>query len=196
VIGAAHESDPMTTTLRAIQRRIVSLGEKAGIATEGVALARALAMTTYRTKAEFAERFAMTPLSADEGITFPAEEYVIARGRDYAARTTPTDFRALTLSLDLHSVRPEDIKVPATLIGVLEDQLVSIEQIRELHRRIGGDVTLVELSSIHGHDSFLNDSEQMAPYIATALRKSGESRTGPIHTAHPVSTSNTFASLQ
>ena len=184
VIGAAHESDPMTTTLRAIQRRIVSLGERAGAATEGVALARALAMTTYRTRTEFVGRFSNKPLSTDEGITFPAEEYVIARGRDYAGRTAPDDFRALTLSLDLHSVRPEDIKVPATLIAVLEDQLVSVEQIRELQRRIGGPATLIELSSVHGHDSFLNDSEQMSPFITTALG------------TQSVPLSKTFASLQ
>ena len=36
VIGAAHESDPLTTTLRAIQRRIVALAETAGAASEGV----------------------------------------------------------------------------------------------------------------------------------------------------------------
>ena len=184
VIGAAHESDPMTTTLRAIQRRIVALGEKAGAAAEGVALARALAMTTYRTRAEFAGRFSNRPLSTDEGITFPAEEYVIARGRDYAARTTPDVFRALTLSLDLHSVRPEDITVPTTLIGVLEDQLVPIEKIRELSQRIGGEATLIELTSIHGHDSFLNASDQMAPFITSAL---GEPA---------LSSSRTFATLQ
>ena len=44
-----------------------------------------------------------------DGVTFPAEEYVIARGRDYATRTTANDFRALTLSVDLHAVAPADI---------------------------------------------------------------------------------------
>ncbi|MDQ3674043.1 MAG: alpha/beta fold hydrolase, partial [Gemmatimonadota bacterium] len=109
VIGAAHESDPMTTTLRSIQRRIVTLAEIAGVESEGVALARALAMTTYRTRAELASRFSMTPRQTDDGVTFPAEEYVIARGRDYAKRTTTSDFRALTLSCDLHAVVPEEI---------------------------------------------------------------------------------------
>ena len=169
VIGAAHESDPLTTTLRAIQRRIVTLAEAAGVPAEGVALARALAMTTYRTRAEFASRFPMTARPTAGGVTFPAEEYVIARGRDYATRTTAHDLRALTLSLDLHSVAPEDITVPATLIGVREDQLVPIDKIRELCARLGASATLIELSSVHGHDSFLNDSGQMAPFIAAAV---------------------------
>lgn len=169
VIGAAHESDPFTTTLRAIQRRIVALGETAGVPADGVALARALAMTTYKTRAEFASRFAMTPAFRDDGVRFPAEEYVIARGRDYAARTTAEDFRALTLSLDLHSVTPEDITVPATLIGVKEDLLVPIDKIRELAARLGATANLIELSSAHGHDSFLNDSAQMTSFIADAV---------------------------
>jgi len=170
-IGAAHESDPLTTTLRAIQRRIVALAETAGTPSDGVALARALAMTTYRTRAEFASRFSMTPFPAGDGVTFPAEEYVIARGRDYATRTTASDFRALTLSLDLHSVRPEDITVPTTLIAVLEDQLVPIDKIRELRARLGSSASLVEVSSIHGHDAFLNDSDRIAPFITDALSR-------------------------
>ena len=171
VIGAAHESDALTTTLRAIQRRIVALGEKAGAPGDGVALARALAMTTYKTRAEFASRFAMTTLPSDDGIVFAAEEYVVARGRDYATRTTPEDFRALTLSCDFHSVVPEEITVPATLIAVKEDLLVPIEKIRELRSRLRVKANLIELSSVHGHDSFLNDSDRMAPFIADAVSR-------------------------
>jgi len=169
IIAAAHESDPMTTTLRAIQRRIVRLAEKAGDPREGVALARALAMTTYRTRAEFAERFSNQPAHNGEETIFPAEEYVISRGDDYADRTRATDFRALTLSLDLHAVTPEDIAVPATIIGVIEDQLVPISAIRELARRLGGPSNLIELSSTHGHDAFLTDTARLAPLIRDAL---------------------------
>ncbi len=169
VISAAHESDPLTTTLRSIQRRIVRLGVEAGDEREGVALARALAMTTYRTRTEFAHRFSNIPEQAGSENVFPAEKYVIARGRDYAGRTAASDFLALTLSLDLHSVTPAKISVPATLIGVREDQLVPIEKIRELHQFLGGPSELVELSSIHGHDAFLADIRMLAPSIAKAL---------------------------
>ena len=172
VISAAHESDPLTTTLRAIQRRIVRLAQDAGNSGEGVALARALAMTTYRTRAEFAQRFSNIPDWSGVEPVFPAEGYVIARGEDYAARTAPNDFVALTLSLDLHAVDPGRIRVPTTLIGIREDALVPIEKMRELQRSIGGAANLVELSSIHGHDAFLADSALLAPEIAKALAKS------------------------
>jgi homoserine O-acetyltransferase len=165
-ISAAHHSDPMATALRAIQRRIVKLS---GNTSEGLALARALAMTTYRTRTEFSARFHNEPNFGETSITFPAEEYVIARGEAYADRATAKDFCAMTLSLDLHAVTPEAIKVPATLIGVVEDQLVSIERIRQLHRRLGGPSRLVELESLFGHDAFLKDAERMAPFITDAL---------------------------
>jgi homoserine O-acetyltransferase len=169
VISAAHQSDPMATALRAIQRRIVRLSEYAGASYEGLALARALAMTTYRTRTEFSARFHNEPNCGEANVTFPAEEYVIARGENYAARTAPKDFCALTLSLDLHAVTPEAIRVPTTLIGIVEDQLVSIERIRQLHRRLGGPSRLIELNSLFGHDAFLKDTDRMAPFIAHGL---------------------------
>jgi homoserine O-acetyltransferase len=58
VISAAHVSHPMTTALRSIQRRIVQLGLDTGTGREALAIARGLAMTTYRTAEEFEERFA------------------------------------------------------------------------------------------------------------------------------------------
>jgi len=170
-ISAAHQSDPMATALRAIQRRIVRLSEDAGALREGLTLARALAMTSYRTRNEFSARFHNEPNADGPHVTFPAEEYVIARGEDFASRIAPKDFCALTLSLDLHAVTPEVIRVPTTLIGVVEDQLVAIERIRQLHRRLGGPSNLIELNSLFGHDAFLKDTDRMAAFIADALEE-------------------------
>ena len=61
VISAAHESHPMATAHRVIQRRIIRMGLAAGTPSDGVALARALGVTTYRTAAEFAARFDVAP---------------------------------------------------------------------------------------------------------------------------------------
>ena len=60
-ISAAHRSDPLATAWRSIQRQIVALGLRHGDATQALALARGLAMTTYRTRDEFAERFQAQP---------------------------------------------------------------------------------------------------------------------------------------
>ena len=65
VVCAAHRTHPMATAVRSVQRAAVSLGADAGDPARGLALARALAMTTYRSAREFEERFSPFALSAD-----------------------------------------------------------------------------------------------------------------------------------
>ncbi|MHB2033392.1 MAG: alpha/beta fold hydrolase, partial [Gemmatimonadaceae bacterium] len=81
VVSAAHESHPMTTAIRAVQRRIVRLGLARGHARESLAVARALAMTTYRSAREFQERFVPGRASCNEdGLTFDVESYLMHHG--------------------------------------------------------------------------------------------------------------------
>lgn len=57
VISAAHESDPLTTASRVLQRRVVELGLATGHSTEALATARGIAMTSYATADEFRRKF-------------------------------------------------------------------------------------------------------------------------------------------
>ena len=170
VIGAAHESHPMSTGLRAFQRRIVELGLDTGRATDGMILARAIAMTTYRTAREFAERFrGSAPETIDGRIVFPVESYLEAAGKRFAAWCPPERFLALSLSSDLHQVDPGAIRVPAVIIAEEGDTLVPEEQLVELSAKLGAPNTLVRLATIHGHDAFLTDSDTINPILARAL---------------------------
>ena len=65
VVCAAHRTHPMATAVRSVQRAAVSLGADAGDPARGLALARALAMTTYRSAREFEERFSPFAAAAD-----------------------------------------------------------------------------------------------------------------------------------
>ncbi|MGE3397557.1 MAG: alpha/beta fold hydrolase, partial [Sphingomonas sp.] len=56
IISAAHEPHPAATAVRELQRRIVALGRETGEEGEALAIARGLAMLTYRTPAEFGQR--------------------------------------------------------------------------------------------------------------------------------------------
>src|SRR6266436_529024 len=56
-IGAADRSHPLATAWRSVQRRIVGFAAACGQPQEGLRLARALAMTTYRSPEELAARF-------------------------------------------------------------------------------------------------------------------------------------------
>ena len=170
VIGAAHESHPMSTGLRAIQRRIVELGLDTGRADDGMILARAVAMTTYRTVREFGDRFrGSVPEDLDGRVVFPVESYLIAAGKRFAAWCPPERFLALSLSSDLHRVDPAAVRVPAVLIAEEADALVPEEQLVELSEKLGAPNTLVRLATIHGHDAFLTDPETINPILADAL---------------------------
>jgi homoserine O-acetyltransferase len=93
----------------------------------------------------------------------------MARGESYAAVYKPEAFVCLSESIDLHRVEPEAIRVPTTLLGVQEDQLVPLSDMRDLRDRHGCNCSLVEISSIYGHDAFLKETEVLRDLLARAL---------------------------
>ncbi len=168
VISAAHASDPAATALRVLQRRVVELGIASGRSAEAVSIARGIAVTSYGTSAEFRARFAGGE-GQDGAPCRRIEEHLLEAGERFARTCAPARFLALSRSLDLHVVRPEDVRVPTTLVCVREDQLVPPAQARELAARLGAPCSLVELESIHGHDAFLKDPLLLARVFAAAL---------------------------
>jgi homoserine O-acetyltransferase/O-succinyltransferase len=165
VISAADRSHPMATAWRCVQRRTVRFAIQQGNAAGGLQLARALAMATYRTAEEFSARFSGAPQRLDGRFVFPVEEYLFARGRDYATRYQPEAFLCLSESIDLHQVDAARINVPTSVVAVREDQLVPIEDMRALVARLPS-ARLHEMSSPHGHDAFLKEAGQLRPEFA------------------------------
>ena len=174
VISAAHESHPMATALRTLQRRAVRLGLESGRVEEGLAIARGIAMTTYRTAEEFAGRFGTIPDRTSTGLRFPVEEYLEHHGASFGRRFSPWSFLCLSESLDLHHVDPDRISTPTTLVAVDTDALVPPWQLRALAERLGGPVRLIEISSIYGHDAFLKEVGAVSDIINRTLGEGGE----------------------
>ncbi|HEY5807962.1 MAG TPA: alpha/beta fold hydrolase, partial [Povalibacter sp.] len=73
VISAADRSHPMATAWRSVQRATVRYALSKNDGPEGLRLARALAMATYRSSAEFATRFDAEPTRIDGRFQFPVE---------------------------------------------------------------------------------------------------------------------------
>lgn len=171
VVSAPHESHPFTTALRTVQRGIARLGAECGRERDGLALARALAMTTYRTADEFAARFApVVPSSRDDDATFAVERYLRRQGERFADRFDARRFVALSRSADLHRVCPERITTPALVVAAAGDALVPEPQLRELARRLAGPARLVRLPARTGHDAFLAEPRNIGRVLAVALR--------------------------
>jgi homoserine O-acetyltransferase len=172
VISAAHEPHPMSTALRSLQRATVALGLKTGEPTEAMIIARGLAMTTYRSAREFAERFppSASPVSAaDSAPEFEIERYLRHSGERFAERMSPARFLALSLSADLHRVTPECVAVPTTLIAAQGDTLVPPTQMRELGARLPHLLAFHTLRSRRGHDAFLTETGRLSRLLTTIL---------------------------
>jgi homoserine O-acetyltransferase/O-succinyltransferase len=167
-VSGADRPHPLATAWRSVQRHMVRFAEECGRPADGLRLARALAMTTYRSPEEFVARFASPPRERAGTFKFAAEEYVLARGEDFAARHGPQSFLRLSESIDLHRVDATRVYVPTTLVAVREDQLVPLADMRALAARLP-HARLIEVSSIYGHDAFLKESGQLRPLLDTAL---------------------------
>lgn len=169
VIGAAHRSNAMTTALRTLQRRTVELGLDTGRAREALALARGIAVTTYRTAREFDERFPLEAELRGGSATFDVERYLDHQGRRFAAVFPPERFLALSLSADLHRVDPAAIRTPAVLVAAEGDTLVPESQLLELAGSLAGPSRLVPLATRCGHDAFLTEPTQVGAILEAAL---------------------------
>lgn len=172
VISAAHRTHPMATAHRAVQRGIVELARKGGSAADGLVLARALAMTTYRTADEFDARFSMTPI-APAGHRFEVEEYLEAQGMKFRERFDPDEFACLSHSIDLHSVDPARVRTPTDLISVDSDTLVPPWLMRELETGMDGPCRHRCITSAAGHDAFLKEVDTIGALLSEIIHAEG-----------------------
>src|SRR5690606_29892256 len=91
-ISGAHRPHPFASAWRAVQRQILELDH----GPKGLALARQLAMLSYRTPEEFAARFHQ-PVALQDGRPQAAcERYLSACGRSFVERTDATGWRRLS----------------------------------------------------------------------------------------------------
>lgn len=168
VIGASDRAHPMSSAWRSTQRRMVRFAIAAGQPAQGMELARGLAMTTYRSAEEFAARFDGPAELVEGRFEFPVERYLAARGRDYAAQYSAESFLCLSESIDLHRVDVARIFVPTTVVGIREDRLVPLADLRAMVARLQQG-RLHEISSVFGHDAFLKETDQLRGIFSTVL---------------------------
>lgn len=160
VLCAAHKSSPYSVGLRTLQRKIMKALKDTN-PSEGISLARALAMITYRTEEEFNQRFVGARTRAEDPDSFPVWDYLKFHGDRYAQKVHPEAYATLSRSIDLHQVQPIKIRVPLTVIAAQSDQLVPLEYCEQLIARAQGPKKLFIIESIYGHDAFLKEENQI-----------------------------------
>ena len=167
-ISGCHRSHPHASAWRALQRRAVALGALQCDDSHGLALARQLAILSYRTPAEFDRRFEAATVVGDR-VRVGAEDYLDHCGATFANRFAPTAFVRLSESIDLQALNPESIRVQVTVVAVADDRLVPVSDAVELAERLRGDTRLHILQSLYGHDAFLKEGPAISAILSEAL---------------------------
>ncbi len=166
VISAAHRPSAMAQARRIVQRRIIEFARSCGKPAEGVALARQLAMTTYRSAVEFEARFSPEPSAPDN-----VGHYLEARGFDYAQKQSAARYLTLSAAIDRHDEEPEAIATPTLAVGVDTDELTPPAHVEELQRRLAGPSAHAVISSHYGHDAFLKETDALGQIIQEFLKE-------------------------
>ena len=152
-----------------VQRRAI---EAAGA--RGLEIARMVGMMNYRTADEQARRFGRE--RSAEG-TWQVGSYLDHHGRKLRGRFTPRSYLALMGAMDSHDVGAGRGGVAAALgrikgrligVGIPGDLLYSADDVRAWTEAAGAEYR--EIRSIHGHDAFLLEVEQVAEILDDALR--------------------------
>ena len=172
-ISGAHRAHPLSIALRNLQRGIVRLATDAGDARAGLDLARRLAMTTYRSEREFAERCGGEPAFCGGRYRFAEEDWLAAVGARFAERFDPERFLSLSESIDLHRVDPGEVRVPTALVGIPGDRVVPLADLCELQRACGAPATLHVIDSRYGHDAFLKEPIAIGNLLRETLEPIG-----------------------
>ncbi|MGA7614920.1 MAG: homoserine O-acetyltransferase [Thermoanaerobaculia bacterium] len=132
----------------------------------GLAIARMIAMPTYRSPLSFEERFARRRFQDD---AFEVERYLRHHGEKLVARFDAGSYVTLTRAMDSHDLSRgrgswesalRAIGTPALVVTIPSDVLYLPHEQEELARLLP-HAELAVLDSLHGHDGFLIDTEPL-----------------------------------
>ena len=152
---------------------------------EGLDLARRHAMTTYRSEADFAERFGRD-VGADGRPSISS--YLAHQGRKLVERFDADTYRTLVRAMDDHDIGSGRGGVSAALhslaaagtrlvgVGIEGDILYGPAQVRELvadAEAVGLQASYREIRSTKGHDAFLVEWDQLSAVLREALAATG-----------------------
>jgi homoserine O-acetyltransferase len=196
LISAACHAEPFAIAIHSLQREIIRSDpawhggryERDAAPVSGMRLARKLGLLSYRSAAEWQERFArkrVMPPRTDQGMEAPefqVESYLDHNAGKFAGDFDANSYLSLSHAMDWFDVADHGGSVEAGLarvgarrslvIGVESDWLFPPQQQRRLAdglRQSGRVAECVLLPSVQGHDAFLVDEARFAPVVGEFL---------------------------
>lgn len=193
-VSSATRSTPFGIAVRSLQREMIREDPKwnggnydpADPPISGQRLARKLGMITYRSAAEWDQRFHRERASSEGhigglfGVDFEVEAYLESRALNFTGHFDPNCYLYLSRASDLFDLAEHGgsleagfnkIKLEhAMVVGVSTDILFPLHQQQELAdglAKVVPDVRYVPLDCIQGHDSFLVNMDVFRPVICS-----------------------------
>ncbi|EAR13248.1 bifunctional aspartokinase I/homoserine dehydrogenase I [Polaribacter irgensii 23-P] len=143
--------------------------------------ARMHAMLCYRTPSSFKERFHRS--KKDNSNVFNVESWLLHHGEKLQERYQLSSYKLMNQLLKTIDVTNngqkkieilDRIEANIYIIGVDSDLFFTAEENRETHMKLAltkENVTYSEINSVHGHDAFLMEYEQLQTMIAPIFNK-------------------------
>jgi aspartokinase/homoserine dehydrogenase 1 len=143
--------------------------------------ARMHAMLCYRTPSSFKERFQRS--KKDNSTIFNVESWLLHHGKKLQERYQLSSYKLMNQLLKTIDVTNngeksigilDKIEANIYIIGVDSDLFFTAEENRETHKKLAltkENVTYSEINSVHGHDAFLMEYEQLEKIIAPIFNK-------------------------
>lgn len=138
---------------------------------KGLAVARMIAMNSYRHPDDFDKKFARR--RQDQSEQFQVESYLNYQGQKLADRFDAVSYIRLTQAMDTHDIarsRPNykeilsQIDIPIVVVGIDSDMLYPPEESQELADLLPHG-KYAEIHSHHGHDAFLIEFDQLKAIV-------------------------------
>ncbi len=136
----------------------------------GLAVARMMAMSTYRSWTSFTDRFGRQVAESDRESPFAIASYLRYQGQKLVERFDANTYITLTHAMDSHDIgrdRPggyeaalHSIRHPALIVAIDSDILYPPTEQQEL-ATLMPNAQLAWLRSHHGHDAFLINMDEL-----------------------------------
>ncbi|MEN8193595.1 MAG: homoserine O-acetyltransferase [Bacteroidota bacterium] len=189
-IATAAQHSPWAISLNEASRRAIKNdpkwmnGNYKSQPYDGLALARKIAMISYRSMESFEHKFSRerkdkNSSKLDTSNIFQIESYLNHHGDKLNQRFDANTYMYLSYTMDLHDVALDrgsiqevlgNIIIPSLSIGISSDILYPPDEQKQIASLVP-NAEYAEINSIHGHDGFLIEFEQITDIISEFLSK-------------------------
>ena len=147
---------------------------------KGLALARMIAMNSYRHPSDFDKKFGRRLQNGQS--QYEVESYLNYQGDKLVDRFDAVSYVRLTQAMDSHDIRRSRpriqeilaaLAIPIVVVGIDSDMLYPAEECQELAKLLPNG-RYEEISSPHGHDAFLIEFGQLNPIVQSLQTERSE----------------------